>query len=113
MSDLIVIVPQNWPQQAGLSSIEAFMQELARVDQNKKTSPDSPESRQHDLDIGIWHEAQLCCTTIGEALVNCCFPGALDLEDDFRVAQFNDEVCKVFMAHGVPWSMEPLIPLSF
>ena len=110
---LIEISTEDWSQHSIFTGDEAFVRELARVDQNKKAFPDSSESRQHALDMGVWLEPQLCCSTAGEALVNRYFPGALDLEGDLRVAQFNDEVCKIFMAHDVPWSTEPLMPLSF
>ena len=103
-SGLIAIFPEDWLERAGIHSVEAFAADLARVDQNKKTTPDTPESRQHALDMAVWLDPLIYCTDAGAALVSRYFQNALDLEDEARVLGFNEEACKIFASHGVSWS---------
>lgn len=111
--DLITFVPGDWLQEQGFSSIESFVEELARVDQYKKFSSDSPGRKKHNLDMGIWLEPQICCTKKGEALIAEHFPSNIGLQKEDALANFNNEVSTIFLECGVPWDAGVLIPIKY
>lgn len=103
-SGLIDIDPPDWRELYGLYSIEEFAQELARVDQFGGHRMEEAGHDQHLDDMKIWLGPLLHCTDAGESLVNRYFPEELNLEDEPRVARFNEVICQIFEDHGVPWS---------
>ena len=110
---LIDIDPEGWRQAYGVDDIEGFAERLAQVDQFGGRRLDEAAHNKRMDDMMSWLGPELYCTEAGEALVSRYFPRALDLEDERNVAGFNEEICELFEANGVPWTNEALIPLRF
>jgi hypothetical protein len=107
--ELVTFDSVDWLSDAGFSSYKDFCEELARVDQYKKLDSADLNVSQYNLDMGIWLEPQLYCTSAGEALVSRHFSERGNLEAERALDEFNQDVSQIFSDCGVPWSDQVLI----